>query len=475
MADQTIVESLIGTIKNKDPQLYGVLTSIAKDLYDLYNQVNPPISGTTLNDGSTLEDIPQVQSFNVVAFSNSLRATWAQIDANVNLYEIRLGAVWATASVLLTTTSLSADFDPITLDIQTATSYTFQIAAKNSSGVYGPPAIYSISIPAIPAPVITGTLLSNFVLLSWTIPSSTFSIDHYIITRNGGTYGTSAGTFQAIFEVAAGTVTFTVTAVDIAGNLSAPSTSVTLTILAPIDYVQSASQSSTFTGTKVSCRLDIGSSISLLAPIDIVETYANHFIARGWASPQAQVTAGYPLYIEPSKNTATYTEIFDFLTVQTSVQINLDWAYSVIVGSVSINATIEVSLDSITWDTPAAGTTRFAAAMRYARVILTFVPLPVDKSLISIFNFRCSLSVHRENDGGNGTANATDVAGTVFTFNKTFRAIDSITVTPISTTACFPVVDFSYPINPTTFKVLLYDNAGVRITKPIQWDARGIV
>jgi hypothetical protein len=219
----------------------------------------------------------------------------------------------------------------------------------------------------------------------------------------------------------------------------------------------------------------------LLACINITETYQQHFVNNGWASPQAQVSAGYDVVIEPAKTNGSYQEVFDFGVVLSNVIIVMNWNADFAVGSQGsiqvTSSTLEFSTDNATWTTPITGTSGFAGSMRYVRFTMNFVSIssPADKNLCYFSALTCSLNVKKEQDAGNGTANADDIDGTIFTFNKTFLSVDSIMVTPISTTACFPVVDFAGGINPTSFKVLVFDNAGVRITKQIQWLARGIV
>lgn len=468
-----MIESLLGTIQNKDPQLYGAIIQLTKDLYDLYNQVNPPVASSLLNDGSSVPTTETTDQLEIFVYPNNIRLKWEDVP-DFEVHEIRLGTVWDTAQILLTTTSFTADFDPIILGIQTGVDYTFQIAHRDSSGNYGPRSTYTINIPVITAPVITPTVLSNNVLLNWTIPTSTFTIARYNVYRNGVLYATISGTFLAIFEITGGVFSYIIQAVDIVGNIGAPSAASSVTLTAPIDYIQRAIQTSTFSGTKNNCGLDLITS-RLIACIDTAEIYATHFSSRGWATPQDQVNAGYPLYIEPSIATGYYEEVFDFGSIFTNVIVSTDWNFDAIVGSVSIAVTISVSNDNISYDSPLTGTTRLATSLRYAKVRLTFTPTPATTSLISLFNFRTAIAVHREQDGGTATCLASDVAGTVVSFNKAFKAVDSITLTPLSTTIQTAIFDFAFPANPTSFKILLYDGSGVRIDGTVAWDARGIL
>lgn len=64
--------------------------------------------------------------------------------------------------------------------------------------------------------------------------------------------------------------------------------------------------------------------------------------------------------------------------------------------------------------------------------------------------------------------------GAVVTFNVAFIDVQSITVTPATTAAVISVYDFNDVPNPTSFKVLLFDTAGNRVSGNFSWSARGV-
>ena len=78
------------------------------------------------------------------------------------------------------------------------------------------------------------------------------------------------------------------------------------------------------------------------------------------------------------------------------------------------------------------------------------------------------------NDSGTGTANSSDSGGTVVNFNLAFVDVDSISVTPATTSAVIAVYDFVDVPNPTSFKVLLYNTSGTRVSGGFSWSARGV-
>lgn len=477
MPDNTAqVQNLIDSFEFKDARIADLLRILSSDLYSLERQINPPTdqSATVVAPGADTVVVTVPGSFVATVFNNDIRLNWTTSTSpgGILLYEIRLGSTYATASILLTTATLSADIDPVSRVILTNATYTFWIVAVDNSGNRSLPASVAVAVPNISAPTITPTVFQNYVLLNWTSSTSTFVIDHYIVYRNGVVYGNSHGNFVAIFEVAAGTYTYSVQAVDIVGNLGTPSNVISVLLTAPPNFIQLGNILSTFTGTKVNCALDIDNT-KLIAPVNSLETWNDHFaVNNSWPTIQDQINAGYPFYAEPSKPTATYTETFDFGAIFTNSIIALSYNFTLYTGSVAITFTISVSTDNILFDTPAAGNTRFATAARYVKVVVTFTPAPADKSLVDFLNFSCNLNVHQDTDSGTISALATDASGTPIVFNKPFKVVQVVVLTPQTSTTAFAVYN---NLTATGCNVFVYDNAGVRISKTVTWQATGVV
>ena len=94
-------------------------------------------------------------------------------------------------------------------------------------------------------------------------------------------------------------------------------------------------------------------------------------------------------------------------------------------------------------------------------------------NLIRITGLNVKLSIKLRTDSGAGTANAADSGGTTVSFNIAFIDADTPLVQPGGTSPVIPVVDFADSPNPTTFKVLLFDRNGNRVSGPFSWTARG--
>lgn len=105
-----------------------------------------------------------------------------------------------------------------------------------------------------------------------------------------------------------------------------------------------------------------------------------------------------------------------------------------------------------------------------------FVPTVVDRiSLIEFFNLRIRLDVKKAVDSGVISAISTDAGGTVVNFNRAFKDVESIVGTVQETTEFIVVIDFVDVPNPTSFKVLVFNTAGTRVSKTVYWVARGII
>lgn len=480
MSQESIIATLLNGIEFDDPRLYELLNLLSSDFYKLLNTLQPPQTTTAFGVTGQIIGPAAVTMFTATTYGNNLRLTWAA-NSTLSTYEIRYLsgsytiADWGSGQVILTTSTLSADINPLTMPL-TVGSHTFLIKSVDAAGVYSTLAsAVIVSVPAISAPTISPVVVGNSVLLYWTAPTSLWDIAYYNIYKDSILQGRVAGTFEAIFESTGGTFTYTVEPVDIVGNIGALSADASVLVQNPDDYVLHSTLTSTFTGTKTNCAVEnVSGSSYLLACINTTRTFENHFIVPGWASPQAQITAGYDLFVEPAETTGSYVETFDFGSIISNVIVVLNWNTIAVVGSVTTaTCTIETSVDNIAWTAATVGTSKFASSVRYVRFTMNFIGAS-DKSLAYFYNLQCLLNVHYEQDGGVITANAGDVGGTVVTFVKAFKSVLAIALTPNSTLAVFAAYDFAFPLNPTTFKVLAYDAAGVRVTASITWIARGI-
>lgn len=475
MSDESTALNLLAGLEFKDSRLYSLLDMMIRDFYALDRQINPPTTTAFGISGVQVATVDGVSGFSATLYTNNLRLDWIEIESAIK-YEVkylsgsRSASDWDIANSILTTSTTSADLNPITIPLLYG-NHTFFIKATDGSGIESTTAsIVVVNIPQITAPVITTSVIDNFVLLKWTIPTSVLEISHYNVRKDGVSLGEMDGTFEAIFETTSGTYTYTVEAEDIAGNVGT-STSVTLAVRQPPDFELSDTRVSDFSGTKVNTVLDGG---YLLANVNTAETFEDHFINNSWDHPQDQIDAGYPIHSQPSQTTGSYEEIVDYGTLITNTILTLVYSTNELSPTVTVQPRIATSTDGISYTAFSNVASLFASSLRYAKIRFEFTGSD-DDALTQFTLLQMRLDVKREVDSGAVAALAADTDGTEVFFNKTFLDIDSITLTVAAiqpVTAIYSFVDIP---NPVSFKVLCYDSSGNRVDYVVSWKARGIV
>ena len=402
----------------------------------------------------------------------NLVLTWLPIQGTLatDSYEIRYGASWAAGTSLGTIKGTSFSTKASWAGIR-----IFWVAAIDLSGNVGTAGNFTATVASPGSVTITQETIDNNVLLKWSDATATLPLDYYEL-RKGTTWATAsvigriAARFTAIFEATAGTFTYWIAGVDIAGNLGAQA-SVAAAVNQPPDYTLQLNQDSTFAGTKSNFVADAS---GFVAPVDTTETWESHFTSRGWATPQAQVTAGFPLYAEPSATAAFYEETIDYGAVLAATKVTATLTYSVTAGTPTVTPTISVKkLVGDAWTNYAGLTSVFVTDFRYVKVRYDFASVGGD-DLVTVTGLNVRFDVKLKNDAGLATAVSTDSGGTLVNFTVSFVDVTSITVTPKGTAARIAVYDFVDVANPTSFKVLLFDTAGNRVSGDVSWSVKGI-
>lgn len=397
--------------------------------------------------------------------------SWDAVKGSIDTagYQIRRGDTFATATIITqiqsTTYSIKADWSQTT---------RFWVAAVNVAGVVGAGTSVDVVVAPPLQPTISQQVIDNNVLLRWNDCTTVLPIVYYEL-RKGATWatatliGTKQGRFTTVFETASGTYTYWLAAVDSGGNVGTPG-SINAVVNQPPDYVLQSDQNSTFSGTKTNLFLESG---VLYANVNTTETWQSHFTSRGWNTPQDQINAGFPIYAMPSLTTGLYEETIDYGSVIPGSRIASSLTNQVVAGSTTITPRLSVKkLVGDAWTDYNNVSEVYATDFRYVKVRYDFSSAGGD-DLLAITNLNIRLDVKVRTDGGSGTANAGDVGGTTVNFTIPFVDVQSITVTPSGTAARFAVYDFVDTPNPTSFKVLLFDNSGNRVTGGFSWTAKG--
>jgi len=359
------------------------------------------------------------------------------------------------------------------------------VRAIDSAGNLG--AVRTVPVNIVPGQVLSLTteVIDNNVLFRWSnnpgsLPIATYDLRRGPVWETADDIGRKDGGFTTVFEAPPSQTIYTywLTAIDTAGNYGSP-VSVTATVNVPPDYVLATNFISTFTGTRISAATD-GQVLAL--PVDNVQTWQDHFTSRSWASPQAQVTAGYPIFIQPGNLSGYYEEVFDYGATLAAMKIGVTYREIDVAGTVSTAVTITTALDSgFTSNVQTfSGTQAYSVNFRFVKVRITATATN-DQGITEIADLSVKLDTKLKTQTGSVSALSTDSGGTtVFltedrtsTGVKTFIDVESITVSANTTSPVYAIYDFTDSYDPLSFKVLLYNSSGTRISGTVSYSVRG--
>lgn len=366
-------------------------------------------------------------------------------------------------------------------------SKTYLVRAIDSAGNAGTARSVPVTIAAPSVLTLNTEVIDNNVLFRWTAAARSLPIRTYEL-RRGNTYagsvliGLKDGGFTTVFEAPQTQTTYTywLSAIDTAGNYGPPS-SATVTVNQPPDYVLAADFNSTFAGTKNNAALD-PNAVALTLPVNTTETWAQHFTTRSWASPDAQIAAGYPIFAQPGATTGYYEEVVDYGAVLVVMKITVTYLLTTVAGSLSSNVTITTALDSgFTSNVQTfSGAQAYAINFRYVKIRVA-VTATDDKGVGVLTNLTTKLDTKLKTQAGTVFANAADSGGTIVyltddklaTGPKTFVDVESITVAAQGTTPLYAIYDFTDTYQPLSFKVLLFNSSGSRVSGTVSYSVRG--
>ncbi len=216
--------------------------------------------------------------------------------------------------------------------------------------------------------------------------------------------------------------------------------------------------------------------MDILSPVTNL-SFEDHFLDNSWSSPQDQIDAGFPRFIQPANPTATFLQTFDLgVEITNSVLVQLAYQVENIEAGVDYTFTISLSDDDITYTDYVDTTSVYSSNFRYIKVLLEVESDGV--GLVRFSDLKITVGIKIRRDGGRGNALAADSGGTTVSFNRNFFDITSIEVTAAhqvaETEGITAVYDFVDVPNPTSFKVLLFSNSsGNRIDGDFSWSAQG--
>lgn len=412
----------------------------------------PVVLQTVQNDALVLTYASQKQSLPIVG------------------YEVRTGASWAAGTVL--TSGANTRFEQI---VNWSGARTFWVAAIDSAGNYGT-ATPSIFTPVAPTVLVVSTsVIDNNVLLTWTKQQGSLSIDHYVVDRAGTSIGIVYAEFSVVFEATAGSYTYGITPYDTAGNAGARVTA-TASVNQPPDFILYSDIESTFSGTKTNALLDNG---TLLVNIDTAESWNTHFSSRSWSNVNDQIAAGYSAYFV-GKTTGSYVETINYGVVVPATKITMTPTLLTVSGTMTVTPQIETSPNGTTW-TVAGTSSAYGTSFQYVRYTLSFsathdgTGLSTDTSvLLRVSGLDYRLDIKQKRFAGTVAALSTDSGGTSVNITGQFIDVSSITVSALGTTPLYVVYDFVDAPNPTSFKVLVFNTSGTRVSATVSYEITGV-
>ena len=355
---------------------------------------------------------------------------------------------------------------------------TLTVRARDIAGNHGDAASVEVhptppARPQITARVIDNTALFNYTATPGSLPVERFEVRRGDVFTHAPVIAVKAGTstFTVLAELAGGTYTYGWSAIDTAGNRS-PAASVSAVVTQPPDYALLASYSAKADGwpgtTENACLTHDG---NLLLPIVTDDTWERHFTDEGWTSPNDQIAAGFPHYMQPSAPSGTYQDTIDYGAELTQALVTVSVSPEVITGTLERTVTIAYSADNRTW-TEAEAAQVLASQFRYVRYTVALASTGRD-DLATLNDIRLTLDVKLITDAGQATADAADANGTWVAFNKTFIDAVQPTVTPAGNQPRFGVTDFADEPHPTGFYAYLFDTDGHRVSGAFGWSATG--
>ena len=305
-----------------------------------------------------------------IDWAEAILGSWA-----IDTYDIYYGDVFATSTFLLSTKATAAKFTVSWLG-----NRRFWIVAHDIYGNTSTEISLDVTVSG-PNPVINfiASVIDNNVLAKWFEPTaSTLPIVKYVI-KKGAVYGSAEtigevfGTFTVLFELLSGTYTYWIEAVDSAGNHGSP-LGTTVNVNEPPDFQLIATVTLEDGDTLTNCREDPSGII--LGPINTDITWEDHFAVQGWSTPQDQITAGFPIFIQPTKDYARWEKIHDLGVEVNNVLIHLVYTRSDISGTGPFTPKIAYSEDNVTYTEESNVAAVLAPAVRYIRIRMDFGTVP---------------------------------------------------------------------------------------------------
>jgi hypothetical protein len=250
------LDHLIQGLQRVDPKLHEILSRIVNDVSSMKRDLEPLVKQSKISEFG-VADIAIPINITVGFTKTTINLQWDAGDSSNRNYEVRQGTDWDTAAFITITPTTDIHIFP-----SAGTPLTFlikSINAENQKSENTAVAIANVEVPGSPS--LSIEVIDNFVFLRWQVPSATFDIKQYELRKGTEFLGFREGTFTQFFEQLAGEYTYSISAIDIAGN-KGPESKLTVHVNAPPDYVLTALKMSDFDGEKFRVKVYLDPSLS---------------------------------------------------------------------------------------------------------------------------------------------------------------------------------------------------------------------
>jgi hypothetical protein len=200
-----------------------------------------------------------------------------------------------------------------------------------------------------------------------------------------------------------------------------------------------------------------------------------------FTSPNAQTTAGYTYWMQPTEDTSQIEETWDMGEQIDSSKVIIDLDHTVLSGftddAVTINTYVKANLTT-TWSTAQTGVATFwNNPFRHIKVTVDYDSLTTGSGLVfyDLNEITATLRSKVRRDSGSEILTSGSQPETVV-FNTTdFVDIRALVATANSTAGApiYPVVDFVDVPNPTSFGLYLFNSTGGHTAGTVFWNAEG--
>jgi len=412
---------------------------------------------------------PDVSNLTSTVQDTNVLLSWGKVTVpDLWKYEIRVGASWASGSVVDV-----VDGTTFTIDALTAGSYVYMIKAIDTSGNYSTTedtVTTTINAPGTPQNL-SGQSRQGTALLSWTSPAFSsprqeHGVRYYKIYRslssetfsNATLIAESETTTYAYQEASAGTYKYYISAVCFGGNESATPASIELEVDDSINFIlQSTITDTDFTtGTATGLSYELSGVYPLIPTTPWQTVHSNN----SWTSVQDQIDAGYTYFVQPTLSSgSSYERVVDLGVQLGNGKITVTQSQTAIEGTLTTDVTISVSKDGVSYTdyVNPVDLQLVVTGFRYVKVLFQYSG---DGTTIARLN-SVTITVNAKPIQETGTGTTGAGGSVTVTPILSYNVFASVIVTPSSGGAT-PLLGYADLTNePTSFDAYVINTSGV--------------